>query len=486
VRGANTGLDGARPVGIFLDAATRRVYVTTDFGQSVVIFDADELEAGGNVPPRRVIKGTKTLFGQATKDIAAQSRGPYAVTVVGTEAFVATPGSFSPALGLTPLPSTTVFNVSAGADPVVLATDPLSARTTNIVPDRALINPLLGASAVALDPQIGRLYVAGFDSNMILVYDDPQAFATGQVSPDRILAGPSTRLDHPVALLFRRQATSDNGSLYVVNQSSHSVSVFSEGDGSQEAPLLAGDRAPARYIGPPDGTDPFSVTANVPQMVFPTGVAIDPGVAADPNDDILYVSNRDAESFQDLVGRRIVAFQNATTVNGAAPPTWKIEGDRPPAPSQIGSVTNTDKTTLKRPAGLWLIPDPNLNDATADDRLVVANRDGKSVLIFRGLRALVALAAATPGSPPEDNRAPTWTITYSKLLSPFGVVFDVASHFLYVSDLGVISNLTGRILAFDLSALDTETPAPALVPRVVEGANTGLYSPLGIVLDPQD
>ncbi|HET8760436.1 MAG TPA: hypothetical protein VFN94_05175, partial [Nitrospiria bacterium] len=482
VQGANTGLDGARPVGIFLDSVTRRVYVTTDTGQSVVIFDADELAVGGNVPPRRVIKGTKTLLGQPTKDSTNQSSGPFAVTVVGTEAFVVTPGIYPSGTGLTPLPSMTVFNVSDGADPTVLATDPLSARTTNTVPSRALVDPMLGASAVALDPQSGRLYVAGFDANMILVFDDPQSFATGQIAPDRILAGPSTRLDHPVALLFRRQDASANGSLYVVNQSSHSVSVFLEGDGAA-APLLAGDRAPARYIGPPDGTDPFSVTANVPQMVFPTGLTIDPGVAADLTDDILYVSNRDAESFQDLVGRRIVAFQDANTVNGAVAPTWKVEGDRPPT----GSAKATDKTTLKRPAGLWMIPDPLPNDGTPDDRLVVANRDGKSVLIFRGLRALVAQAAANPGAPPEDNRAPAWTIKHFKLVAPFGVVFEQASRQLYVSD------IAGRILAFDLTDLDTDladldidTPEPALTPRVVEGASTGLAAPLGLALDPQN
>jgi DNA-binding beta-propeller fold protein YncE len=475
VQGADTGLDAARPVGIFLDPTTRRMYVTTDSGQSVLIFDADELAVGGNVLPRRVIKGTKTLLGQPAKDPNAQSRGPYAVTVVRNaagidEAYAATPGLFG-AAGVAPVPSVTVFNVTAG-DPLPSPTHHLSDRITNTAPDRVVVNPLLGASAVALDPDAQRLYVASFHANMIAVYDDPLAFASGQQSPDRIIAGPSTRLDHPVALLFRPTALGRPKSLYVVNQSSHAVAIFEEGEGTLALPLLGGDRAPTRYLGPPDGADPFSLTANLTQMVFPTGVAID------PDHDVLYVSNRDAEEFQDLVGRRIVAFQAASTIAGNVAPTWKIEGDRIPSASQIGFVPNTDKTTLKRPAGLWLIPDPDPGDAEADDRLVVANRDGVSVLVFRGVHALVAAAAATPAAPPEDNLAPTWSMRDPLMPAPFGLAFEGIGHTLYVSD------LIGRILAFDLDDLVLGTAVPVLTPRVIQGISTGLAAPLGLALDP--
>jgi DNA-binding beta-propeller fold protein YncE len=477
VQGEDTGLDEARPVGIHLDPTTRRVYVTTDLGQALLIFDADELAAAdlveGNVLPLRVIKGTKTLLGQEAKDPNAQSRGPYAVTVVtnvgGDEAYLATPGLFGTA-GLAPVPTITVFNVTpdgTSPDP----TDRLSDRIDNGAPDRALVNPLLGASAVALDSDANRLYVASFHANMIAVYDDPLAFVNGQQAPDRIIGGPSTQLDHPVALLFR-PATSEPDrpkSLYVVNQSSHAVSVFTEGDGTDPMLLLGGDVAPSRYLGPPEGTDPFS-TGNLTQMVFPTGLAID------VDHDILYVSNRDAETFQDLAGRRIVAFQDASMIDGNVAATWRIEGDKPPLPSQIGSVTNTDKTTLDRPAGLWVIPDPNLNGD--DDRLVVANRDGKSVLVFKGVRALVDAAAENPTEPPEDNIAPTWIIKDPLLVAPFGMAFEGVAHTLYVSD------LSNRILAFDLDDLVPGTAEPDLTPRVISGVSTGLSAPLGLALDP--
>lgn len=485
VQGSDTGLDEARPVGIYLDPVSRRVYVTTDEEQSLLIFDKDELALGGNVLPRRVIKGTKTLLGQDAKDVNAQSRGPYAVTVVNNagvnEAYVATPGLFG-TTGLSPVPTITVFDVNVAAgeispgDPVPDPTDRLADRITNNVPDRVLVNPLLGTSAVALDPETQRLYVASFHANMIAVYDNPLAFANGQASPDRIIAGPTTKLDHPVALLFRPAMSNPDHpkSLYVANQSSHAVTVFEEGDGSLATPLLGGDVAPSRSLGPPDGTDPFS-SGNLTQMVFPTGLAID------PDHDILYVSNRDAETFQDLAGRRIVAFQDASTIDGNVPLTWKIEGDRPPLPSEIGSVTPTDKTTLDRPAGLWLIPDPDPSDQQADDQLVVANRDGQSVLMFKGVRALVEAAAASPASPPEDNLAPRWIIKDPSLVAPFGLALDGAANTLYVSD------LSNRILAFDLDDLETveeNVTEPDLTPRVIQGLSTGLSAPLGLALDP--
>jgi sugar lactone lactonase YvrE len=279
-------------------------------------------------------------------------------------------------------------------------------------------------------------------------------------------------LDHPVALLFRPATTNPSRpkSLYVVNQSSHAVSVFTEGDGTDPLALLGGDVAPSRFLGPPDGTDPFS-NSNLTEMVFPTGLAID------PDHDILYVSNRDAEEFQDFAGRRIVAFQNASTLDGNVAPTWKIEGKGPP----IGSQPTTDKTTLDRPAGLWLIPDSDPSDSESDDRLVVANRDGKSVLVFQGVGALVAAAgnlSPRPAETPKENLAPTWIIKDPLMLAPFGLAYESVARTLYVSD------LSNRILAFDLDDLVSGTAEPDLTPRVISGISTGLSAPLGLALDP--
>jgi DNA-binding beta-propeller fold protein YncE len=515
VEGDKTGLTGARPTHVFVDSSNNRVYITTDLGQSVLIFDKDDLFVGGNVPPLRVIKGTKTLLGQPAVDATVQSRGPFGVFVVpaespnpADEAYVATPGIFG-AAGLTPIANVAIFDVSTSRDPVAAPTDPLSKRVTNTPPARVLVNPMTWPGGMALDlhPQDAqnspsqRLYVASYHANMILVYDNPGDFVSGVKAPDRIIAGPLTQLDHPVALLFRRDSY-ESGALYVVNQSSHSVIVFEEGDGTPANPLLAGDRAPDRYIGAPEGANPLTepfTSANATQMVAPSGLAVDPAR------DILYVSNRDAESYQDARGRRIVAFQDASTIGPYNPsagisasnniaPTWKLQGDPPPTCSTCGPVT--DKTTLLRPAGLLVIPDPTPSDASADDQLVVANQGNATLLIFHGVSDFVA-AAEDPGRPdPLFNQYPTWRIYDDSLLSladylagPFGLAFDAITRQLYASD-----RTTNRVSAFDLSLLPAanangtikDVATVTIKPRVIAGQSTGLLQPLGVALDPQN
>jgi DNA-binding beta-propeller fold protein YncE len=389
------------------------------------------------------------------------------------EAYVVTSGSFDLRAGLNPIPSLAIFDVSVGWDPPATAIN----RVTNTPPDRVVVNPLLGPAGMALDQVNQRLYVASFYSNMILVYDEPQAFVTGAKEPTRIIAGPKTMLDHPVSLLFRRDVVED-GALYVVNQSSHSVAVFNDGDGT-----LSGDVAPDRYLGAPEGTDPkpltdpFDVTKNKTEMVFPTGVAID------PDENILYVSNRDAAEFQDLVGRRIVAFKDASTIGEFVPalgiresvnnvtPSWKIEGDAPPSNCNLFCPPPTDKTTLKRPTGLFLIPDGD--NTVAEDWLIVANREKGTVLIFRGVSTLVDTA------PSDHNLAPTWTIAHAAMGIPFGLTFNAATMDLYVSD------LLNQIFAFDLNTLSLDQPVPSLEARLIKGSSTGLRTPHGMALDPQ-
>ncbi len=500
VQGPDTGLDNALPVGLFFDPTLRRVYVTTDLGQSVLIFDAnqltaDTLPAGGNVPPLRIIKGTKAMLGQPIQDPDTTSRGPFGITVVRNadgvdEAYVGTPAVVQKVVGnvvaSATFPSVSVFDVSVARDPVAP-----SARVTNTPPTRVLVNPLLGVSGLALDRANQRLYVASFHANMILVYDDPGEFESGQHLPDRIIAGPGTLLDHPVSLLYRPET----GSLYVVNQSSHSVAVFQEGDGAT-VPLLSGNVAPVRYLGPPEGADPFEdpfdATINRTELVFPTGIAID------PEHDIMYVSNRDADEFQDLVGRRIVAVANAgglplynptlgIVATNNIPPTWKIQGNPPPICNTLVCPQPTDKTLLNRPAGLLLIPDGDTS--AANDRLVVANRGGHNVLIYRGLSQLVAQAANPLQSPPDDNHAPIWMITHASLqdaspdIGPFGLAYDGGTGHLYVS------HIAGRVLGFLLGDLPpntaTTTIAASPVARVIQGAGTGLSQPLGLALDRQ-
>jgi len=471
VEGPDTGLANARPTSLFLEQGQPsgdRLYVTTDREQSLVIFKVADLASGGNVRPVRIIKGPRTMLGQPAKDPTQQSVGPYGVMVVGNEAYVVTPGFFQQAF--LPIPSLSVFDVSLQADPAPGSDSVVTATP----PARLVVNPLQGASGVALDRQANRLYVTSFYANMILVYEGADTLASGQRDPDRIIAGPNTKLDHPVSLVFRPATTSRGAALYVVNQSSHSILVFGGqplGTVGGDVADLSGDVPYSRYLGPSASMDPFS-PFNATELAYPAGIAID------ENRDLLYVSNRDAATAQDLEGRKILAFTNASTI-GATPaergdlegvpgdanagnvaPVWTIEGD--PPPPRFGSVT--DRTTLKRPSALFV--DPDL------DRLFVANRQGRSILVFDEISRRVQEASL------DHNLAPTWTIVHGALTNPAGLALNLVFNELYVADA-----LTSTILAFDVSRLDPTAPFPALTPRVIGGASTGLAAPIGIALD---
>jgi hypothetical protein len=477
VEGADTGLALARPNSLFLDTTTDRLYVTTDRGQSLLIFNKTDLTNGGNILPVRVIKGSKTLFGQSRLNPALQANGPSGVMLVGNEAYVATLGAFGG--GATAIPSLGVFSVipgvsPSGDDPPVTATT-LTARTTNTPPKRLVVNPMLGLSGAALDRENDRLYVASFHSNMILVYENPGDFQDGLRLPDRIIAGPQTRLDNPVGLAFRRATTMHKEALYVVNQSGHSVVVFGGEPQSLAAPeldTLSGDVPFRRYLGVGEGIDPF-MTPTTTELASPTGIAID------ETENILYVSNRDAKTWEDFVGRKILAFASADTVEGSIVPTWAIEGHEPVLPTFFNpNPVQTDKTMLKRPSALLLEPDPTPNDLVPQDRLYVANRDGQSVLVFEGVAQKV-LATTTP----DRNQAPAWRISHAALTNPAGLALNADVREIYASDL-----LTDAILAFDVSNLPATTSGstsnPVLTPRVVQGLQTGLKLPLGLALDP--
>jgi DNA-binding beta-propeller fold protein YncE len=160
-------------------------------------------------------------------------------------------------------------------------------------------------------------------------------------------------------------------------------------------------------------------------------------------------------------------------VRDNVPPTWKIEGD-PPPPAGYNQVV-TDKTTLQRPAALFYDP--------ALDRLYVANRGRRTVLVFKDVSSTV-LAAAPPPNNPIYNVAPAWTITNTNLNAPTGFAGYAPSGSLselYVADAG-----TNLILAFKVDALvDPDLPPPTLKLRIIRGTSLGLSQPFGLALDPE-
>ena len=401
---------------------------------------------------------------------SAQSAGPFGITVVNGEAYVAS-------FGLHAIP---IFDVSPDKDTAV---PPMPANTP---PDRLLMDPMQGLTGAALDRVNDRLYVAVFHTNLILVYDNASDLTGPHRLPDRIIGGPATKLDHPVHLVFSPATADRTAALLAANQSGHSVLVFGGEPKSKTTPqdvgTLNGNVAPSRVLGAPEGTDPFAPdnpisplctdSSTPPQGVNCTELAYPTGIALDEASNVLYVSNRDAAAFEDFAGRKILAFTNAFGVNGNVRPTWKIEGDPPPPPSYSGISNPTDKTTLQRPAALFYDP--------ALDRLYVANRGPKSILVFTGVSNTVRTSPTA-----ESNVAPDWTIKNANLFAPTGFTGYIPPGQSLLSELYVADAAISAILVFRVDALDPDVPSPTLTPRIIVGTSLGLNQPFGLALDPE-
>ena len=247
----------------------------------------------------------------------------------------------------------------------------------NISPDRNIAGAatlLTGPEGMWLDTASDRLYIPNWNGNNVLVFNNAST-TNGNTAPSRTISGPSTMLNIPTGIWL--DAASDT--LYVANFGSSSIIVFNT------ASMISGDVAPFRTV------SGASTTFNYPQslwldtasdtlyvgdigsnaiLVFSNASMISGDVAPsrtisgasstlsnprniwlDATSDTLYVANTGGDS--------ILAFNNASTINGDVAPSRTISGAT---------------TALNSPYGMWL-------DASSD-RLYVANFSGHTLLVF--------------------------------------------------------------------------------------------------------
>ncbi len=99
-----------------------------------------------------------------------------------------------------------------------------------------------GGVAAAEEDQTGGtgiLYIAGYTNNCILVYDNANT-REGSTSPDRLISGEFTQINHPNSNSLFIDAQNDK--LYVCNDGNHSVLVF------DNASTLEGNVTPEQMI----------------------------------------------------------------------------------------------------------------------------------------------------------------------------------------------------------------------------------------------
>ncbi len=174
IQGNSTQL--CRPIAVAVDKKNEEIFVTNDFCNSVTVYS---LNANGDAPPLRVIKG------DSTSDITGLSKpAGVAVDVTNNELFIVN-------YGLT-FPSITTFDRTASG---------------NVRPKRTIAGPQTGLNlpqGFALDWIHGEIIVASS------AFSSPDAGAiqafhltdVGDVAPIRTLTGPHTKLCNPMDVTF--------------------------------------------------------------------------------------------------------------------------------------------------------------------------------------------------------------------------------------------------------------------------------------------
>jgi Bacterial Ig-like domain len=290
-------------------------------------------------------------------------------------------------------PSVSVFNNANSAD-------------GNVFPDSLLSGgPLSNPWRPQLDKASDRLYVSD-QGNAVFVFNNASAIKSGTAAPARTISGASTTLNNPTGMFL----DTANDRLYVANFGGASVLVF------DNVSTKNGNVAPDRTISGANTT--FS---------YPIDVWVDTAR------DILYVYDR--------LALTLMAFNNASTINGNVAPNRTVSGSN---------------TGFSFPGAIWY--------DSSNDRLYLSDQTALAVYVFNSASTI------------NGNIAPDRTITGSNttFADPIGLWLDAASDRLYVADAG------SKVLVFNSASTINGNVAPS---RTIAGANTGFSGPLGLWLD---
>jgi DNA-binding beta-propeller fold protein YncE len=308
-------------------------------------------------------------------------------TLVGMLAIVGSGGSgesnFIPGSG-----DASKLYISGNASDALLVYDAANSVTGNTAASRTvtgLSTTLNAPRGIAVDMARNQIYIANFSSNSILVFSNARTM-TGDTVPSRVIAGATTTLNGPSALFFDMF----NDRLYVANTTANTILVFNS------ASTTSGDVAPDRTLAGVDTTlnapygvfvdatrnklyvinngansilafdDAASVSGNTVPARTISGVSTTlsgpSGGALDVLQDRLYVANTVSDSI--LVFNDIGA--NATS------------GNMPPNRTLAAAALN-------QPLDLYL--------DIAGDRLYVANAGGDSVLVLNNASTVTGATA---------------------------------------------------------------------------------------------
>lgn len=256
-----------------------------------------------------------------------------------------------------------------------------------------------------LDKASDRLYVSD-EGNDIFIFNNASTLSA-LAAPARTISGANTTFNNPTGMFL----DTVNDRLYVANFYGASVLVFNN------ASTINGNVAPSRTISGAKTTfqNPIDVWVDTAR-------------------DILYVYERGSKS--------LLAFDNASTVNGNVAPSRTISGSN---------------TGFNFPGAIWY--------DSSNDRLYLTDQIVPAIYVFDNASTI------------NGNIAPDRTITGSNTTfsDPIGLWLDSANDRLYVADAGA-----SQVLVFDSASTINGNVAPS---RTIIGSNTGFSGPVGLWLD---
>ncbi len=276
----------------------------------------------------------------------------------------------------------------------------------NAFPDMVISGgPLATPWRPQLDKAADRLYVSS-EADEVFVFNNAST-SNGTAAPARTIVGALTTFNNPTGMWL----DTANDRLYIANFIGSSVLVFNN------ASTINGNVAPDRTISGANTTfqNPIDVWVDTAR-------------------DILYVYDKSALS--------VLAFDNASTVNGNTTPSRTISGSN---------------TGFSFPGAIWY--------DSSSDRLYLSDQIVPAIYVFNNASTI------------NGNIAPDRTIAGSNTTIKYalGLWLDAANDRLYVSDTGA-----HQVLVFNSASTINGDVAPS---RIIAGANTAFDGPAGLWLD---
>lgn len=343
------------PAGLFIDSANDRLYAARKEGQPAILLFENASTRSGQTSADRILTGPNTLL-----------VSPEGIDVDPALNQISVLESDSSGSGETAL---LIF-----ADPFTVCTDPVC----DVAPARIITGDqtgLTGATGIAVDSRLERIYVSNRVGNTILSFG-----LEGNLAPIKISAGADTKLEQPVSFFY----DSDLDRLYVVNYSFRFV--------SSSPPITIYNQASS--ASPANIPPSWGLTDS--SLLFPRAIYLDKARG------LLLILESSASQLRIYnLNTLLTSLSNAASGTNV---------------SLSSHLRATFTAGLNRPMAMAVDQEKG--------EVYIANDGNRSIVVY-GLDDLT-----------DTDPARTLSGTNTQLVRPFGLFIDTVRNILYVTDIG--------------------------------------------------